>query len=485
MHPVLAMRRVFGLYRAVCELVLLLSALPAFAAFPVPPGDWDTSACSPSVYPSTPYTNDPDITSTWGCKAATGAPRGCGYFLNSAKYGWVDGFYPMCSQGKLPAACPANSTAVAGGCACAAGFVEVNGACKEPKSDKCGTLEGQSLGLSLLEISVGVASTGALVGMVGKPGTSCFPGGCTVTGSVNGCMGGGAGGSVCFMSSPSFTGAACEEKEPDKGCPPGTTPSAYAAGVCIPDKNDCSAGYSPSKYAAGVCIPDENPCPPGRSPSKYVQGVCLPNEDPNANGDKAEGNKNDCPKGYVPSKYVPGLCIPATTTTDKDGTTTCIGGVCTTTKPNGDKEEKQQEQFCAENPESPLCVKGEFSGTCGSGFQCKGDAIQCAIARDQHVRACKLFDDESPESALYNANKGKTGNQTGDLPGNETISLAGRIDSSDALSAGSAGVSDLNVTVWGQSITLPFSMINSYLEYLGYLLVAVSFLLAFRIVARG
>ena len=382
--------------------------------------------------------------------------------------------------------CPANSASVpGGGCSCSAGFVEVNGQCKEKKSDKCGQLEGQSLGLSLMEISVGVASTGALVGMVGKPGTSCFPGGCTVSGMVNGCMGGGAGGSVCFMSSPSFTGAACEEKEPDKGCPPGTTPSAYAAGVCIPDKNDCPPGYSPSKYAAGVCIPDENPCPPGRSPSKYVQGVCLPDDDPNANGDKGEGKKNDCPKGYVPSKYVAGLCIPATTTTDKDGTTTCIGEVCTTTKPNGDKEEKPKDQFCAESPDSPLCVKGEFAGTCGAGFTCKGDAIQCAIGQEQHRRACKLFDDESAESKLYMDNKGKTGNQTVDLPGNETISLAGRIDSSDALAAGSAGVSDLNVTVWGQAITLPFSMINPYLAHLGNILLAVSFLLALRIVARG
>ena len=126
-----------------------------------------------------------------------------------------------------------------------------------------------------------------------------------------------------------------------------------------------------------------------------------------------------------------------------------------------------------------------FGGSCMSGFACEGDAVQCAIAKEQHRRACKLFDDKSAESDLYNANKGKTGNQTGDLPGNEAINIAGRISSVDALGAGSSGVADLNVTVMGQSITLPFSMINPYLEYMGYLLVAVSFLLAFRIVARG
>lgn len=128
------MRRVFGLYRAVCALVLFFSALPAFAAFPVPPGDWDTSACSPSVYPSNPYTSDPDITSTWGCKAAAGATRNCGYFLNSARYGWVDGFYGMCIQGKLPAACPANSSPSGDQCVCNSGFTEKNGACVAPES---------------------------------------------------------------------------------------------------------------------------------------------------------------------------------------------------------------------------------------------------------------------------------------------------------------------------------------------------------------
>ena len=125
-----------------------------------------------------------------------------------------------------------------------------------------------------------------------------------------------------------------------------------------------------------------------------------------------------------------------------------------------------------------------FSGSCG-GYTCQGDAIQCAIAREQHQRACKLFDLSSPESILYDTNKGKEGNQTGNLPGNETINMAGRIDTSDALGAGSAGVSDLIVTVWGKSITLPFSMLNPYLEALGKILLAVSFLIALRIVARG
>lgn len=140
--------------------------------------------------------------------------------------------------------------------------------------------------------------------------------------------------------------------------------------------------------------------------------------------------------------------------------------------------------FCKENPDSPICKQSSFSGSCAASFVCDGDAIQCAIAKEQHIRACKLFDDPSPESQLYEANKGKEGNQTGELPGNETVNIAGRIDMSNALGAGSC-VSDRTVTVWGQSVTLPFSAICPSLAMFGQLLVAVSLLLAARIVMRG
>lgn len=119
-----------------------------------------------------------------------------------------------------------------------------------------------------------------------------------------------------------------------------------------------------------------------------------------------------------------------------------------------------------------------------SGFSCEGDAIQCAIAQEQHRRACKLFDDESAESKLYNDNKGKKGNQTGDLPGNETISIAGRVNTSDAIGGGGC-FGDLNLTVWHTSVSLPLSNLCQYLAMLGNILVAVSMLMAARIITRG
>lgn len=193
------------------------------------------------------------------------------------------------------------------------------------------------------------------------------------------------------------------------------------------------------------------------------------------------------------------------TITKPDGTTTTT----TTVTENVDRQ-----GYCARNPQSAICGRKEdrdgadkgdrdsggnggggdgdgdgdtpsvFGGACAAGFSCEGDAIQCAIAQEQHRRACKLFDDESPESKLYQDDKGKTGNQTGDLPGNETISITGRIDTSDAIGGGGC-FGDLSITVWGAAVSLPLSNLCTYLAMLGNILVAVSMLMAARIITRG
>lgn len=62
--------------------------------------------------------------------------------------------------------------------------------------------------------------------------------------------------------------------------------------------------------------------------------------------------------------------------------------------------------------------------------------------------------------------------------------MTGRIDMSDALGGGGC-ISDLSISVLGQSISLPISVICPYLAMLGNVLVAVSLLLAVRIVGRG
>lgn len=158
-----------------------------------------------------------------------------------------------------------------------------------------------------------------------------------------------------------------------------------------------------------------------------------------------------------------------------------LNGVCVAEQPAPD--DSKDKDFCKQNPDLQICKKGSLNGQCGS-FTCEGDALQCAIAMDQHKRSCQMFDTPSDESNLYNTDKGKTGSQTGSLPGNESISLSGRIDTSNILGGGGC-IRDLSVTLWRTSVSLPFSTICPYLEQLGNILLAVSFLLAIRIITRG
>jgi len=114
----------------------------------------------------------------------------------------------------------------------------------------------------------------------------------------------------------------------------------------------------------------------------------------------------------------------ASTTTN----TTCTGLTCTstTTGANGGSGTITTTlgNFCASNPGSPFCVFGQggsdgggscetppcgtgtsssFGGSCGGGFTCEGDAIQCAIAREQHRRMCELVDANPSEVAAIKA----------------------------------------------------------------------------------
>lgn len=221
--------------------------------------------------------------------------------------------------------------------------------------------------------------------------------------------------------------------------------------------------------------PGQSPGNPDK-PSKPGSSSGLPTPKP-----PVEPNENEeCPEGY--DKISARLCVEKPKPPDKDGT--CpegfakAGGMCYPTWKPGDKNPGEGGEGDEDSDAS------SFGGTCVNGFTCEGDAIQCALAYELHKRNCKLFEEKSAESDLYFSEKDKTGNRTSELPGNETVDLNNRIDSVDALGGG-GGVQDLSITVAGQSITLPLSVLNSPLAVLGNLLVAISFLLAFRIVGRG
>ncbi|WP_338819341.1 hypothetical protein [Acidovorax temperans] len=288
-----------------------------------------------------------------------------------------------------------------GDCVCKAGTKEPPGGVGACIPDSvCSEMTGKFVG-SGVQLDYGQRSVDRLGRMVGSSTSGCHASsGCVIQGTIAGCWGSSTqGGSGCLINTPTYTGGKCSDTGNDPSqCPSGSKPSEYAAGVCIPDENKCPSGSSPSKYAAGVCIPDENPCPAGQAPSKYAAGVCVPEDDPNADGKGEEGKPTNCPPGRVASRYAVGVCIPADTTVGNGGGggggTVCKDGKCTTTNPDGSTDEESEGDFCKKNPETPMCKKGNFGGSCGS-WTCEGDAIQCAMAKEQHKTNCKLFDEKN------------------------------------------------------------------------------------------
>jgi len=172
--------------------------------------------------------------------------------------------------------------------------------------------------------------------------------------------------------------------------------------------------------------------------------------------------------------------------------TVCTAGSCNTTTiytnssgaPVGTKSEtKPESTFCGDNPGSPLCKTSSYSAAaCGSAPACSGDAIQCGIAANSWATACALSTTANSESALFDAEKGKTGSQ---VPVGETVAFSSAsFSTTDLLSGSASGLTDLSITVWNKPVNIPFSNLNQYLSIIGNVLMAVAFILSVRIV-RG
>jgi hypothetical protein len=150
----------------------------------------------------------------------------------------------------------------------------------------------------------------------------------------------------------------------------------------------------------------------------------------------------------------------------------------------GEGEQQDQNSFCEDNPDAVICKNSNFGGSC-SAFTCDGDAIQCAIAKEQHQRNCSLFDTETAESTL-----GKQAAQGGDHPQGHpwntaestSLDFASHIDTSDAL-AGSCPAGR-SITVQGHEFTVITGAMCDSLAMAGNLIVAFGALLSVFIVFK-
>lgn len=347
-----------------------------------------------------------------------------------------------------PASCPAGSTESGGQCTCTPPNVEnpAHNGCIIPNDDtKCqdaALLDSAAFGPRNVEMAGKVSS-----------GDACLP----VPGvSV------GKGCKVSFNRSISYQRGNDWISEGTYSFPGATSSSCDMGTGAVPAKatpDTCKNGYPGQVNGVTVCIPISKTTPTvtdstNKGTTTTADGVET----------KETTSNTTCTNGSCNTTT-------STSVTNSTGTSTSTS---TTSQSKG--------EFCAKNPKSDECGEGgSFSGDCTAGFTFEGDAIQGAMAREIYNQNC-LVNKDTDESSLYVSEKAKTGDQTGDLPGNETVNVGpGDFDSSDAI-GGAACITDKTVTVWGKSIVLPFSTVCPVMGYLKTILLAISYLTAAGIV---
>lgn len=351
-------------------------------------------------------------------------------------------------------------------------------ACRDPDPpDPCEMLESACAGSQNFSVNfqLGGKKTGvSFVCMnpvvIGDDGS--FPG-CT-----RGCLGIVGGFTSAFQSdggdwvtqgTAKFTGSTCD-------------PSV------INDLNsDSDPEYEPEDNPTLTEKPDET-CPNGFKGTVNGVSVCLPPKASEGLLEKEEKDNGDGTKTEKQTKVKceNGVCEITTTTITKDtASNTVVSNSSATTT-------VEQGRFCAQNPTAAACKNesgeeggGSFSGSCQAGFTCDGDAVMCAIAKEQHTRACQLFKEDTAEGQLYAAEKGKEGAQRGEGIDMGTIDLGGGSGSlikTDSLIGEGSCVQDLQIQFMGEPVTIPLSSLCPYLAMLGNILVAVGMVMAIRIV---
>jgi hypothetical protein len=287
-------------------------------------------------------------------------------------------------------------------------------------------------------------------------------------------------------NSSSFCWKGCQFDAAARGYSSSTGKSSADGWGVSPSGESCM-GEGNSGNGAGVTNSPSTSgsCPAGQCPGT-VNGVsvCVPCSESTT---KTTETAASAPTGSTPPATSPGA-PPGTTRETTE--TNCSGGRCTTTtryygsegENLGDKvEEKEQTSFCKENPDIQMCKTSMFGGSCGGSFSCDGDAIQCAIAGEQHKRNCELFESNALSDVGAAAVAGEGIDHPRKTPAIEGLALSSRLDQSDGGLGGSCP-GDQTVTISGKAVSIPLSNICDPLALLGNIAFGLAALVSIRII---
>lgn len=280
-------------------------------------------------------------------------------------------------------------------------------------------------------------------------------------------------GQVWF--SGGMTGSICSgPDEPEYDPPAGQDPPSDPPSEPETPTNDESAclrsGGSPGEVnGQPVCLPRDTPGNP-RSPGETNERTTNP-----------DGSTTERTETPVTTCSTEG-CTTTTTIVERvcePGGSPCTTTTTTRTEPTdkGSDGEDQGDPFCESNPTDPTCKRSAWAGTCGA-FTCDGDAIQCAIAQEQHKRNCELLTDTGD---LARADAVAAFNSESAEFDKSTLTTTTPLDSISGQTLYASALSDQSYIIHGQTITIPFSSLVDYLSYAGLAFMIVCGMVSVRI----
>lgn len=274
-----------------------------------------------------------------------------------------------------------------------------------------------------------------------------------------------------------------------------TTDSDPVDGPTTKPNDTCKAGdIKTTKNGITVCLkPDGTETDPNDENNDGMPDSCHPGTWTTGDGwtvtESWDSGTRTCSqhgtKSGQPDKdqnVTPGNPGPFTNPTPTPGQPTQQPG---TTDPK--RTDTDAGEFCKKNPTALMCVKSTWGGSCGGGFTCTGDAVFCAIAKEEHQRNCTLFDTATTLSTLGNnvasgadpmqtaidAALGKGGTPTA-LPGWTTTEIF-TASCPDAIHA----------SMQGFSLDFDLSQFCTIAGYLGYIFVMGCGIIGMMIVGRA
>lgn len=424
-------------------------------------------------------------------------PVACSYYSCPAGQGWsVSG--SLCvreackagetrnAQGFCEAPCqPAGLGEDVGACGCAQGLQLVGGKCEKDCTDMSGRVAGSSSNYANLRVD----------DPRNYNGNTAF--------CVEGCAAVAQGGVQCYWSNSTGVtgdrvaiGGHCQGKGPFQFN--GRNCSSYGAGISEVENYESD----PEKpwYDTGK---DPNDCAKSGGTWGEVNGssVCVRA----GTGGGGEGTEQGGSTTGGETKTTTGDGAGGTTTTSETSTTKCENGNCTTTTTkttsgtNSDgtpkpettettRTEQPQTDFCKANPAAPGCQGTEadtssWGGSCADGFQCSGDAVQCATARAAWSEECRWRNTDG--TTLADAMAAGNDPAFAGAGGNPLVPVDYDVGSITYTSQAQTCPPDFSVSVMGKTMVMPLAQACDVFKLMGQILVGLAWLAAFYIVSRS